>query len=228
MLGSINTKQTYVLIFPSFFFSWFFYNTDYYITQDLTYFLHQQLSSSSCQRVFPKQVRAENNAPVNEWSHWKRFRNPSKIFKALNSPDLISLSLLRSICNYRKIISFSNNQILYCKSYRIRISTRKWYSNVKHKWNQVLHDLTYWARNNILRSLVHKSTASCFRKSLRLSCFGEVTSKSSVPLTCKNLLYFDILDSQLSSMNCNACSSISGYLKSFLEVLLFDAAAAIC
>lgn len=46
--------------------------------------------------------------------------------------------------------------------------------------------LTYWLRKSILRSLVHKSTASCFKNTLRLSCFGNVTSKSMDPLACKD------------------------------------------
>lgn len=126
---------------------------------------------------------------------------------------------------------------------------------------------------------MHKSTASCFRNTLLLSCFGEVTSKSidSLPwkprqyirrtfcsrkwtpisnsnmelvrnrkpsldkgygleiekfrvgnaLTCKNLVYLDMLDSQVSNINWSACSSISGYRISFFAFDVCDAAAAI-
>lgn len=45
--------------------------------------------------------------------------------------------------------------------------------------------------------------------------------------TSKNFVYFEMPDSQQSKINCSAWSSISGYLMSFLEFIVFDAAAAI-
>lgn len=52
--------------------------------------------------------------------------------------------------------------------------------------------------------------------------------KNSWNITSKNLEYFDMLDSQESKMNCKVCSSRSGYFSSVLNLLLSDAAAAIC
>lgn len=55
----------------------------------------------------------------------------------------------------------------------------------------------------------------------------NLSMEKVVIITCRNLVYFDILDSQLSKIYWNARSSSSGILISLLLVFLFDAAAAI-
>lgn len=108
-----------------------------------------------------------------EYSHLNMFLRPSNILNALSSPLLKSRNLLRNIWNQQRRIKYQQHRRACRQMTRMAKFVREIEELV----------ITYWVRKSIRLSLVHRSTANCFRKTFRLSCFGEVTSKSIDPIS---------------------------------------------